>query len=250
MKEQINKDNTFSTRLNEILSPIINNKDYKKKEIAKELEVSASAINQYLNKEREPAFYVLLNILKFIDTLIPNFNSDYLLLRSDSKIKENIDNLGLNDNTLLNINTIKNNGNFDELNQFFSNRRILNILSLLHELNGSIINSETNNLISIVNNLHINELDSKKKINFEDYKMYIKDTQINPKLDTYKMLLNKEFNKHIDELIEKSIISNINKEIESLELIKNKKEREEKRYNSLLFLKENYKQILQLKNEL
>ena len=66
MKEQINKDNTFSTRLNEILSPIINNKDYKKKELAKELEVSASAINQYLNKEREPAFYVLLNILKFI----------------------------------------------------------------------------------------------------------------------------------------------------------------------------------------
>ena len=171
-------------------------------------------------------------------------------MRSNSKIKENIDNLGLSDNTLLNINKIKTNGYFDELNQFFSNHRLLNILSLLHELNDSIINSETNNLISIVNNLHINELDSKKKINFEDYKMYIKDTQINPKLDTYKMLLNKEFNKHIDDLIENAILSNINKQIELLESSEHKKEREKERYNSLLFLKENYKQIQILKNEL
>lgn len=81
----------FSNRLRELIDMVYENKQepVSYKVVAKEMGITAQSLSHYMSSSRLPRLDLCIKMIDYFTRNIRNFNPDYLLLRKNTKLKQN-----------------------------------------------------------------------------------------------------------------------------------------------------------------
>jgi len=257
------EQNGFSSRLQKVIYSFIPPEEYQANKLAKELEISETAVSNYMDKDRKPQLYEFTKFVSYIKKNIPNFNTDYLLGLSDSMIKVDNNMLGLNNNSLRQLQKIQDRHLIKELNQILSNEQLSFLLLKFKELNNYILEEEIDRIILlskyakhshtylyqknndfIDNDSHFNYVQTNRDNEF------INSLFHNQNLDIHKLYLNKAIDKFVNDIAltkTNQMLFNKLKKLQD-ENGNPKQDIDMEEYFSLLFLVENYEKLSKLNN--
>lgn len=231
-------EDNFGTRLKKVLYTITPAEQWNASNIARSMGLSHQTLYNYLNnkKEKEPTYNTILNIITYIKKYLPDFDTDYLFMQSDTMLKGN-DNISkvlkLKENTIEQMRLIAKKDLSWALEYVINNEYMKDILITINETYIYWSEEELNRLIDITKkNIVRKNVNSLHEINGDLLKVQFTR---NRQADLYTWYMENAFKLCINEIMTKTINKSIKNKLKPY----NNNLKQIEQHNTLKSLEEN-----------